>query len=132
MLSYYRTPRSLTRRSPRFINGNSAEVHIPLDVIAEGDDFLITAFVPGIDAENVKIEVIEDTVSIEGEFIDELNEDAKYLMRERPSGSFSRKLRLPSSLDAGQAQAEVTNGVLTLRVSKAEEAKAKQIKVKAK
>jgi len=108
-------------------------VHIPMDVAVNGDDYLISAFVPGVSAEELQIEILEDVVSIKGEFpVVEDVEEINYLRRERPTGSFARTLRLPTSLNAAEAEAEVVNGILQLRVPKAEEAKAKQIKVKAK
>jgi HSP20 family protein len=122
----------MARRLAQLSDSRYPDVHIPVDVIVDGDDYLITAYVPGISAEDVKIEVLEDTISISGEFAVEENEDAEYLLRERPSGSFSRKLRLPLLLDTSGAEAEVKDGVLSLRVPQAEETKAKQIKVKVK
>ena len=78
------------------------------------------------------LEVLENKVSISGEFPVNDNEDARYLLRETPSGKFSRTLRLPLILDDKAAVAEVKDGVLSLRIPQAEETKAKQIKVKAK
>lgn len=132
-MTYYISPRRrMARRMAQMSDSRHPDVHIPVDVIVDGDDYLITAYVPGISAEDVKIEVLEDTISISGEFAVEENEDAEYLLRERPSGSFSRKLRLPLLLDTAGAEAEVKDGVLSLRVPQAEESKAKQIKVKVK
>ena len=132
-MTYYISPRRrMARRMAQMSDSRHPDVHIPVDVIVDGDDYLITAYVPGISAEDVKIEVLEDTISISGEFAVEENEDAEYLLRERPSGSFSRKLRFPLLLDTAGAEAEVKDGVLSLRVPQAEESKAKQIKVKVK
>ena len=50
-------------------------------------------------------------------------------MRELPYGSFSRTLRLPVTLDAGKTEAKITDGVLILRLAKAESARPKTIKV---
>jgi HSP20 family protein len=111
---------------------NRPDVHIPVDVIQVEEEFEITAYVPGLDAEAIEIEIIDDTISIKGEFNAVEDEDVRYLLRERPNGRFIRKLRLPNALDSSKANAEVRNGVLTLRVSKAEHEKAKLIKVKAK
>ena len=135
MTKYYIAPRN--RRAhhvAQLAQARQTEVHIPVDVIVDGDDFILSAYVPGVLVEDVKIEVIENVIAISGEFpMDEiLSEDAQYLLRERPYGRFKRVLRLPAKLDTGKAEAEVINGLLTLRVSKAEEAKAKLIKVKAK
>lgn len=135
MMSYYTSPRNARRRMAWLSDSARTEVHIPVDVVAEEESYTITAFVPGLEANDVKIEVLDETVSISGDFIaDETEEtdDIRYLLRERPSGYFSRQLRLPSKLEAGEAKAEVSNGVLILRVPVAEAAKAKQITVKAK
>jgi HSP20 family protein len=108
------------------------DVQIPVDVMVDGDDYRIVAMIPGINPDDIKIEVLEDVVSIQGEFAaEELEDDVKYLRHERPVGTFGRTLRMPTMLNAAGAEAEVINGILSLRVPKAEEAKAKQIKVKA-
>lgn len=132
MLRYQVPSRRLARRYGRFAEPQRMDVHIPLDVTVDDDSYLITAFVPGVSAEDVKIEILDDSVSLEGEFPKDENEDARYLLQERPSGSFHRSLKLPTGLDAAGAEAEVVNGILFLRVPKVEEAKAKQIKVKVK
>lgn len=132
MTTYYVTPRNRMIRRYHEMDAQRPDVQIPLDVIVEGDDYLLVAYVPGVNAEELQIEVLEDVVSIKGEFIDEANEDTKFLRRERPTGKFARTMRLPAMLNASKAEAEVINGVLKLRVPKAEEAKAKQIKVKIK
>jgi len=133
MVTYYISPRRrLAQRYAQMADSQHPEVQIPVDVIAEGDDFRITALVPGVKADELQIEILEDVVSIKGEFVSYLDEEAVILRRERPTGKFERSMRLPALLNAGGAEAEVVNGVLNLRVPKAEEAKAKQIKVKVK
>ncbi|MCH7664048.1 MAG: Hsp20/alpha crystallin family protein [Chloroflexi bacterium] len=131
MMTYYLSP-SRRLRPNRWMDVSRPEVHIPVDVIVEDDDYVLTAFVPGIEPEDVEIEILEDSISISGEFPQIEDEDVSYLLRERPSGKFSRVLRMPASLEAGKGQADVSNGVLTLRVPKAESAKAKKIAVKVK
>ena len=132
MTTYFISPRSRMLRQYRELDSQRPDVQIPLDVIAEGDDYILTAYVPGVKAEELQIEILEDVVSIKGEFNDESTEDTKFLRRERPTGSFARSMRLPTLLNASGAEAEVINGVLKLRVPKAEEAKPKQIKVNVK
>jgi HSP20 family protein len=68
-------------------------------------------------------------VTIEGEF---KADESEYLLSELPHGSFQRSLRLPATLDAGQTEAKIADGVLTLRLAKAESARPKTIKVAAK
>jgi HSP20 family protein len=131
MLTYYVSPR-LAHRLAKMDDSRFPDVHIPMDVVQDGDDYIITALLPGISAEDLTIEVLENKVSISGEFPGDENEDIHYLLRERPSGKFSRTLRLPILLDDKGAEAEVKDGVLHLRIPQAEEAKAKQVKVTAK
>ena len=132
MTTYFISPRSRMLRQYREMDSQRPDVQIPLDVIAEGDDYVLMAYVPGVNAEELQIEILEDVVSIKGEFEDESSEDTNFLRRERPTGSFARSMRLPTLLNAAGAEAEVVNGVLKLRVPKAEEAKPKQIKVSVK
>jgi HSP20 family protein len=110
-------------------NSESYDVFVPVDVKAEADSYVITAIVPGIQAEGVNIRIVNTTVSIEGELPSGRDEKGSYLLSERPSGKFHRMLTLPDQLNAAKTEASLTDGVLTLRVAKAEEAQPKMIKV---
>ena len=107
---------------------------LPLDVIAKDDEYVITAAVPGLEADDLSVEVLGETVTIRGEIKSEQNGEHAargYLLQERRYGKFSRTLNFPVELDGAKAEASVENGVLTLRVPKTETAKPKMIKVKA-
>ena len=104
----------------------SRDLSLSVDVREEEDAYILSALVPGLKADDLNIQVLEDVVTIAGEFKDD---ESQYLMRELPYGSFSRTLRLPVTLDAGKAEAKITDGVLTLRLVKAESALPKTIKV---
>jgi len=99
---------------------------LPVELRDEGDAYLVKAFVPGLTAEDLTIEALDDVVSIEGEY--KANEGDS-LLNELPSGAFRRALRLPVSLDADKAEARVENGVLSLRLPKAESSRPRTIKV---
>jgi HSP20 family protein len=92
--------------------------------------------VPGIKSDELNIQVLEDVVRIQGEYkrsnLRGKADERNFLVRELPQGSFTRTLRLPVPIDAEHVEAEVTDGILTLRLPKAESARPKQIKVKAK
>ncbi|NPA93566.1 MAG: Hsp20/alpha crystallin family protein [Chloroflexi bacterium] len=105
-------------------------VRIPLNVKAEDDAFVITAWVPGLEADDLHIEVLEDTVVLEGEF--KAPEAEGLLLQEIPVGPFKRVITLPTPLEPGKAEAELTDGVLTLRLPKADAVRPKEIKVVAK
>jgi HSP20 family protein len=118
-------------RVARNIDSIQSEVHVPLDVKEEKDSFVIYAVVPGLNPDDVNIEIVNNTLNISGEFVNEMDENETYLRNERPSGSFRRSLRFPTKLEASKAEAKLENGILTLRVPKVAEAQPKSIKVKA-
>jgi len=101
---------------------------------AERDAYVLSALVPGLNADELNIQVLEDVVRIQGEYRQsgsaDKADDSSYLVRELPTGSFTRTLRLPAPIDADQVEANITDGVLTLRLPKAESARPKQIKIK--
>jgi HSP20 family protein len=97
-----------------------------VDVNEKDDAYIISALVPGLKAEDLNVQILEDVVTVSGEFKADQEE---YLVRELPHGSFRRTLRLPATLDPEKAQAKITDGVLTLRLPKAESARPKTIKV---
>ena len=96
--------------------------------VREADDaYVLSALVPGLKSDELNIQVLEDVVRIQGEYkLDESN----YLVRELPNGSFTRTLRLPAAIEADHVEADITDGVLTLRLPKAESARPKQLKIK--
>ncbi len=102
---------------------------LAVDVRDDNEAFVLSALVPGLKASDLNIQILDDVVSIEGEF---KKDESEYLMRELPHGSFRRSLRLPASVDAEKAEAKIADGVLTLRLPKAESARPKTIKVAAK
>jgi HSP20 family protein len=106
---------------------------LSLDVQAEKDEYIVRANVPGLKPEDVHVEIVDNTVTISGEVKhDQKIEQENYLLQERRYGQFSRTFTLPTSLNSAKAEAIVENGVLTLRLPKAEEARPKAIAVKAK
>jgi HSP20 family protein len=109
-----------------------SDLFIPVDVKANENDYVLSAFIPGVRVEDLNIQVVNETVTIQGEIKSSRGEDDKFLLSELPEGRFSRSLTLPDQLDASKAEADMSNGVLTLRIPKAEESKPKSIKVVAK
>jgi len=131
MTLYVRTPMSIR---PAYHSAPLPEqrVSFPIDMREEPEAYVLTALLPGVEAEKLEIEIKKDTVKIQGEFEHGRDEDARYLMVERPSGPFSRELVLDSPLETEAAEASLLNGVLTLRIPKAKEALPKVIKVNTK
>jgi HSP20 family protein len=113
----------------RAFNGEAAAPAI--DVHETADDIVVTAALPGLKADDVDITLTGQSLSIRGEFkaSDEV-ERGQYLYRERRFGSFQRQLQLPVRVQSEAATANFQDGLLTLRIPKAEEVKPRQIQVK--
>ena len=124
-LQSYPYHRHMPRRWMQTAN-QTAELRLTANVRDEEEAFVLTALVPGLKADDLTINILEDVVTIEGEFKQDENE---YLMRELPSGNFRRSLRLPAAVNSDKVEAKIADGVLTLRLPKAESARPKKIKI---
>jgi HSP20 family protein len=115
----------------RTIGGGGDTVNAPLDVHETADEIVVTASLPGMKAEDVDITMTGQTLTLKGEFKSDQEEDrGQYLYRERRFGSFNRTLQLPVRVEGDRAEASFENGVLTLRIPKAEDVKPRQIQIK--
>jgi len=109
-----------------------SDLTFPIDVRADSDSYTIKALLPGVETDALNIQIVNETVTISGEIKANREEDAHYLTSERPEGKFQRILSLPTELDQDNVEAHLENGVLTVLIPKAEKAKPRTIKVKAK
>jgi HSP20 family protein len=105
---------------------------LAVDVYETDHDVVVKMPVPGIKADDLNISVTGDTVTVQGESRSEdENKDEKrnYYFREVRYGSFARSVTLPAPVQSDKAEASTEDGILTLMLPKAEEAKPKSIKV---
>jgi HSP20 family protein len=103
----------------------------PVDVAEEKDAFLVKADLPGLTKDDVSVSLQDSYLTIKGERKHEVeSQEANYYRRERVSGTFTRLIELPTTVDAKKIDAQFKNGVLSVRLPKSEEAKPKQIEVK--
>jgi HSP20 family protein len=109
--------------------GDLAYQPVSVDVHDDGEAFVLSALMPGVATEDLKIEIEGDTISLRGEIKADPSE-AEYLLRERFIGKVGRTLTMPVALDSEHSQASLEAGVLTLRVPKAAAARRKVIPVK--
>ncbi|NIM95159.1 MAG: Hsp20 family protein [Anaerolineales bacterium] len=132
MLTVYRRPRiSRGIRHLRPVEFNGGRL-LPVDFHTDENEYVITAPVAGLKAEDLKVEIHDDILTLSGEVRSETNGDGEYLLREIRYGEFRRSLRLPTQVEIDKAEAKVEDGMLTIRLPKAEEARPKTIEVKAK
>ena len=100
--------------------------------VAEFDDrYELTAELPGLAAEDVKLELENNVLTISGEKRSETeHKDRSMYVCERNYGSFRRSFQFPSQIEASKINAGFKNGILTVNLPRVEEAKPKQIEIK--
>ena len=102
-----------------------------LDIYENADNFVIEAHMPGLNINDIKIDVQNSTLTIRGERkFEEKSEKEEYIRVERSYGSFFRSLSLPMNVEADKIEANYKDGILKLTLPKSEQAKPKQITVK--
>ncbi len=90
-----------------------------LDMRDLGDRFLVEAEIPGIDKDDIEIELRDDSMVIEGETTEETEEEGEdYLRKERGYRSFYRQLPVPESVEEEEITAELDQGVLSIELPK--------------
>ena len=101
------------------------------DIYEENDQLVMKIELPGINKEDVNITLQGDRLTIRAEKKETVVEDAACYARERQYGQYLRSVTLPFPVKEDEISATFENGVLELRLSKAEESKAKKIEIKA-
>jgi len=107
---------------------------VPAVDLAEKDDaYIAKVELPGVSKDDVKITLQDNIITIRGEKKDEKEtKESNYHRVERSYGSFQRSFNLPSAVKGDKVDAQYKDGILTISLPKAEEAKRKQIEVKVK
>ena len=122
----FEAPLSELARASQFLSGAAPSV----DIYEDKDSFVVKAELPGMKKEDIDVSLHDGTLSISGERkSEEKLENAEVYRSERFFGRFQRTVALPAMVDAGSIKAEYKDGVLTVTLPKAEEAKPKQIDV---
>lgn len=105
---------------------------VAMDLYETEQEYVAEVVVPGLKADNFEITLHENTLRVQGKTSAEQRvEQAHYHLRERRFGAFDRVIRFPTTVNADQVQAHLSEGILTIRVPKAESAKPKRIEVNA-
>jgi HSP20 family protein len=112
-----------------FQGGNGGHA-LAVDVIDEDDALVIRADVPGLKPDEVKIDVHDDVLTVHGEHEERSEEKNKrYVRRERRYGAFTRSMALPPGVDADDIKASSKDGVVEIRIPKAQRTEPKSIEV---
>ncbi len=116
----------------RMIDGNLPMRYPAIDLRDEEKDLVLTAALPGVKPEEIDLSIDGQTLTLHAETRrEEKTEEPNYVMRERRYGSFRRVVELPARIDADATTAAMENGILTIRLPKAEGATTKKIAVAA-
>lgn len=129
-LHFRQWPARSAQRGPAVPAADAGRWLPPVDVREERDGFVIRADLPGIDPQDIEVQMDRGILSIRGERkVDTLGEDAHYSRVERRNGGFHRRFSLPDSADADGIVATGRHGVLEIRIPKKPETKPRRIQV---
>lgn len=121
-------------RMPSAFSGSQTQGLKPtLDLAATEKEYTISLELPGVEADEIKLEIVNDTLKVSGEKRQEKEEKEKDFYRiERTYGSFQRVLSLPEDADQDNINAVFKNGVMTIAIARKalEQSQVKQIEIK--
>ena len=102
----------------------------PIDVYEDEAGITLIADLPGVSKERLGVKVNGDNLLIEGDIAVPAPQDMELLYAEMPASSYRRSFTLSRELDASKIEANLKDGVLKLRIPKAEEAKPRRIEIR--
>jgi HSP20 family protein len=109
----------------------AAGVFPPINITQDDENFYIRAEIPGIKPAELSISALRNRVAISGKReIPREHDRVSYHRKERSEGAFNRAITLPTVVDAERVEARYADGIVTLTLPKAEEAKPRQIAVR--
>lgn len=123
--------RSLLLPGERTTTGSIEKYRKPfIDLVETDKEVIATVEMPGLDKEDIKINLTEDKLEISAETKHEEEKKEKgYIYKERRSGSYYRVVSLPSSIDSDNSKASYNNGILQITMPKTEIKKKTPLKV---
>lgn len=123
--------RDLDRLAQQAFGGTVQVRPIPMDAYRRGDEVFVHFDLPGIDPETIDLTVEQNVLSVTAERLHNRREGDQIIARDRPTGVFERQLFLGEHLDPEQLQASYEQGVLTIQIPVAPEAKPRRIEIRA-
>lgn len=108
------------------------EGQLTVDVFQDDENIVIQSTIAGVAPDDLDVSITNDMVTIRGERRQPYQVDSEdYFYQECYWGTFSRSIILPVEIDSDRAEAKIKNGVLTIRIPKANAAMTRKLKVKA-
>ncbi len=120
-----------TGHSARTDNPTRVQVLAPaVDIVEDADGITVHADMPGVPKDNLQVQVNGDTLTLRGEMKISLPQGTEPFYAELRHGAWERSFTLSRELDSGNIQAAMKDGVLSLRIPKAEHAKPRKVEVR--
>lgn len=126
----------MSREMDRLVNAvwpegeNAASWAMPAEVVETGDEIRFDIELPGFRSEDIDVTLENNVLTISAEKkLERENKENEYRLFERRYGRFQRSFTVPPTVRGDSTQARYENGVLTLRLPKAEEAKPRRIRI---
>ncbi|ALJ21615.1 Hsp20/alpha crystallin family protein [Microbacterium sp. No. 7] len=121
--------RELNRFASSLLDAPRGPRRMPMDLYRDGDHYVLSADLPGIDPGSVDIDVDGQLLTIRAERTLPEGEGVKWITREREAASFLRQLNLGQGIDTDGIAATYSNGVLTVTIPVSEKAKPRKVEV---
>lgn len=121
--------REFEREFDRLSRAATRNTYMPLDAWRQGDRYFVNVDLPGVDPESIDLTVEKNVLTVNASRTWERQEGDQVLLAERAHGHFSRQVFLGEGLDAEKIEARYHNGVLTLTVPVAEQAKPRKVEI---
>lgn len=104
-----------------------------VNIWTKSDEAIVTVELPGYEVDNLNISVVDDNLTIKGERpAVELKEGETYHRQERACGGMSRTIRLPFNIESDKVEAKMNNGILSVKLPRAEKDKPRKISIQSK
>ena len=116
---------------PSFLPGIGTGDYPRINLSEDADNYYVEALVPGIDPNDIELNVMQGTLTLSGERKEQQGNGRTWHRHERGSGKFMRTLELPDSVDSGKVAAEYRHGILLIPLPKPPTEKPKKISVQA-
>ena len=110
-------------------DGSITGVFPPMNVSEDRDHCYVHALVPGVDAAQLNVSVVHQTITVSGTRQSPEEQGVSYHRKERTEGAFSRSVTLPAAFDGARVEAKYVDGILTLTLPKPEAVKPRRVTV---
>ncbi|GAA2645378.1 MULTISPECIES: Hsp20/alpha crystallin family protein [Nonomuraea] len=118
--------RQFNRLARQSVEAGSA---MPMDGLRRDDDVVLKFDLPGIDPDSIEVTVDRGVLSVTARREEEIAENERMFVRERPMGAFTRRVYLSEHLDSDRIDAGYANGVLVVRIPVLERAKPRKVEI---